>query len=137
MNGDFVTYRDGRSVNDVISELIQGGGGGVGCFIAEYGETTAQEIIDFLESIDNPIAPMLVERNGRFSTVITAQKMAENRVVIRIFEAINPGYYMITYTITDSRWAASNAGFQPLLVSGTNIKTVNGNTLLGSGDLSV
>lgn len=27
--------------------------------------------------------------------------------------------------------------FQPILVSGTNIKTINGNSLLGSGDLTV
>ena len=27
--------------------------------------------------------------------------------------------------------------FQPILVSGTNIKTINGNSLLGSGDLPV
>jgi len=32
---------------------------------------------------------------------------------------------------------ASDAGFQEELVSGTNIKTVNGNSLLGSGDLVV
>ena len=29
------------------------------------------------------------------------------------------------------------SGYQPLLVSGTNIKTVNGNSLLGSGNLSI
>lgn len=29
------------------------------------------------------------------------------------------------------------AGYQPLLVSGTNIKTVNGSSLLGSGNLTV
>ena len=29
------------------------------------------------------------------------------------------------------------ANYQPTLVSGTNIKTINGNTLLGSGDLSI
>ena len=29
------------------------------------------------------------------------------------------------------------ANYQPTLVSGTNIKTINGNTLLGSGDLTI
>lgn len=33
--------------------------------------------------------------------------------------------------------SAGHTGFQPTLVSGTNIKTVNGSSLLGSGDLSV
>lgn len=32
---------------------------------------------------------------------------------------------------------AADSGFQPLLVSGTNIKTINGNSLLGSGDLTI
>lgn len=32
---------------------------------------------------------------------------------------------------------ASDVGAQPTLVSGTNIKTVNGNSLLGSGDLTI
>jgi hypothetical protein len=32
---------------------------------------------------------------------------------------------------------AAQSGLQPTLVSGTNIKTINGNTLLGSGDLVV
>jgi hypothetical protein len=32
---------------------------------------------------------------------------------------------------------ASNVGAQPTLVSGTNIKTINGESILGNGDLSV
>jgi hypothetical protein len=32
---------------------------------------------------------------------------------------------------------AAQSGLQPTLVSGTNIKTINGNSLLGSGDLSI
>lgn len=34
-------------------------------------------------------------------------------------------------------WAKCKAAFQDKLVSGTNIKTVNGESLLGSGDLTV
>ena len=33
--------------------------------------------------------------------------------------------------------SASDVGAQPTLVSGTNIKTVNGNSLLGSGDITI
>jgi len=32
---------------------------------------------------------------------------------------------------------AAQSGLQPTLVSGTNIKTINGNSLLGSGDLTI
>ena len=38
--------------------------------------------------------------------------------------------------LTSTDWTTFN-GKQALLVSGTNIKTINGNTLLGSGDLTV
>lgn len=31
----------------------------------------------------------------------------------------------------------THSGYQPTLVSGTNIKTVNGQSLLGSGDLTI
>jgi len=33
--------------------------------------------------------------------------------------------------------SAAHTGFQPTLVSGTNIKTINSNSLLGSGDLAI
>lgn len=47
-----------------------------------------------------------------------------------------------TSTTTNKTWSASklNTTFntkQPTLVSGTNIKTVNGNSLLGSGDVTI
>lgn len=41
-----------------------------------------------------------------------------------------------TGKLSSSDWAAFNAK-QPALVSGTNIKTINGNSILGSGDLVV
>lgn len=34
-------------------------------------------------------------------------------------------------------WARIKSSFQEKLVSGTNIKTVNGNSLLGSGDMTI
>lgn len=61
----------------------------------------------------------------------------------------NDAGYITGYTETDPTvpaWAkasskpsytASEVGAQPTLVSGTNIKTVNGNSLLGSGDLTI
>lgn len=159
MNGDFVNYKDGRSVNDVIQKIIdEGGGGGVGpqgppgpqgpkgdkgdkgdsgveVFLATYGVTTAQEIITYLES--GLSMPFFVERSGSFYTVITAVKQADNKVIIRSFATISGKYYMFTYTITNSTWAASSQGFQDLLVSGTNIKTINNESLLGSGNISI
>jgi len=47
---------------------------------------------------------------------------------------------VLAYTSATDIWenkTPSEAGLQPTLVSATNIKTINGNTLLGSGDLVI
>jgi len=47
---------------------------------------------------------------------------------------------VLSYTSATDIWenkTPSEAGIQPTLVSATNIKTINGNTLLGSGDLVI
>jgi hypothetical protein len=47
---------------------------------------------------------------------------------------------LLQYDSTASLWkneSLSTAGIQPTLTSGTNIKTINGTTLLGSGDIVV
>lgn len=42
-----------------------------------------------------------------------------------------------TYNLKDATARSELSGKQATLVSGTNIKTVNGNSLLGSGDLTI
>jgi nitrogen fixation protein len=47
---------------------------------------------------------------------------------------------LLQYDSASSLWkneSLSTAGIQPTLQSGTNIKTINGNSLLGSGDITV
>lgn len=47
---------------------------------------------------------------------------------------------IIQYDLATDLWqnkSLSNAGIQPTLVSGTNIKTVSGNSLLGSGNINI
>jgi hypothetical protein len=47
---------------------------------------------------------------------------------------------ILQYDSATSLWkneSFSTAGIQPTLVSGTNIKTINGTTLLGSGDIAI
>lgn len=106
-------------------------------FVATYNVTTAQEIIAYLDAAKEPFAPMLVKRGADYYTVVTAAKQAENRVIIRSFATLSGEYYMFTYTVTDGVWAGASQGFQYKLVSGTNIKTVGGKSLLGSGDIPI
>lgn len=43
----------------------------------------------------------------------------------------------IAYDTSNSRWEKHSITLQQLLVSGTNIKTINGNSLLGNGNLII
>ena len=134
-----VTSGDGKSFlgNDGQYHVIQGGSGDAKAFIAEYNVTTAQEIIDFIDASNEPYAPMQVKRGGSYYTVVTAVKQDTNQVIIRTFATLSGNYYMFTYTVTDGTWASSSYGFQKILESGTNIKTINGQSLLGSGNIEV
>lgn len=104
-------------------------------FVAEYNVTTAQQINAFLDRAD-PKSVILVKRGNDYYTVITTAKQAENKVIIRTFATLSGNYYIFQYTITNAVWANGNFGIQQLLQSGTNIKTINGESLLGGGNIS-
>lgn len=106
-------------------------------FVAEYNVTTAQEIIEFINGNHEPCAPMVVKRGTDYYTVITATKVEDNRAIIRTFATLSGVFYIFTYDITNKSWANNNYGVQKVLVSGTDIKTVNGQSLLGSGNIDV
>lgn len=128
-----ITDASGEHSFDVMDG--ESGSGGDKVFVAVYGVTTAQEIIAFLDS-GSPM-PFFVERAGSYYTVTTASKQSDKRVIVRSFATISGNYYMFVYDITNDRWGSSNFGFQPLLESGLNIKTVNGESLLGGGNIIV
>lgn len=129
-----ITTKTGTESFDVMDG--QGGGSGDDVFVATYGVTTAQQINAFLDSND-PKAPMVVKRGNDYYTVITTVKQAENKVIIRTFASLSGAFYIFTYTVTDNTWSNSNYGVQQLLVSGVNIKTVGGQSLLGEGDIPI
>jgi hypothetical protein len=54
------------------------------------------------------------------------------------YDATNPAGYIDSSALTPYLTSATAAAtYQPTLVSATNIKTINGNSILGSGDLTV
>lgn len=63
--------------------------------------------------------------------------LRDNELALKADKATTLSGYGITdaYTKTESNTALSNK--QNTLVSGTNIKTINGNSILGSGDLVI
>ena len=60
----------------------------------------------------------------------------QNSDLLEISEVTADGYDSKSITGAEIITAAQS-GLQPTLVSGTNIKSINGNSLLGSGDLTV
>ena len=104
-------------------------------FIAEYGVTSAQEIIEYLGS--EPFAPVIVKRGNEYSTSILSVQRNDNSVLLRTFGSNNGDYYIFNFTVTDTTWASSSYGLQKKLVSGTDIKTINGETLIGEGDITI
>lgn len=135
VSGNNIKTVNGKSLLGAGNIDIEGGDGKA--FIAEYGVTTAQEIIAYIESSNEPFPPMLIKRNNVYYTVTTAQKQDDTKVIVRSFATLSGDYYMFTYTITNGSWASSSHGFQKLLESGTNIKTINNQSLLGAGNIDI
>lgn len=111
--GHRVTITDAAHPEGQSFDVMDGkGGSDAKVFVAEYNVTTAQEIIAYLDAAEEPFAPILIKRGNDYYTAITAQKQAENKVIIRSFASLSGDYYVFMYTITDGSWAASNYPLQ-------------------------
>lgn len=119
-----------NSVNSALSDLVSDLQ-----FIAEYNVTTAQEIAAYIDK--GYPKPIVIKRGNDFYTSILAQKSSDTKVILRCIGSASNEFYMFTYTITNGTWASASHGLQSKLVSGTNIKTINGSSILGEGDISV
>lgn len=103
--------------------------------IIGYQQATAQEIIEFIEQ--NPHAPLVIDSNGEQQTVLFALKQADNKVMLRVLGSISGKWHIFQHNIQDQRWTAVTFPLQDKLESGTSIKTINGESLLGSGDIAI
>lgn len=103
--------------------------------VAEYNVTTAQELLDYLGT--EPFAPVIVKRGGDYYTALLSNQRNSESAVVRVLGSSGGDYYIFNYAVTGNTWASSSYGLQKRLVSGTDIKTINGESLLGSGDISL
>lgn len=116
--------------------VISATGSGDDTFVAEYGVTTSQEILAYLDSTKEPFAPILVKRGNTYYTAVISTP-GSDRVNLSTFGTISGEGYLFNYTVTGANWSSSNIGFQTKLVSGTSIKTINNQSLLGSGNIDI
>lgn len=106
-------------------------------FVATYNVTTAQELIGYLDSAKEPFAPILVKRGSDYYTAALATKSGDDKVIVRVIGSGSGDYIVFNYTITGNIWASSSYVFQKKLESGASIKTVNNQSLLGSGNIDI
>ena len=78
--------------------------------IAEYQQTTAQEIAEFLD--ENPAAPLIIKQtNGSMLTAIYANKQSDSKVNVRCIGTIQGEYYVFDHTVDGSSWTATTYPF--------------------------
>lgn len=106
-------------------------------FVATYNVTPAQEIIAYLDSANEPFAPVIVKRGNDYYTAALATKSGDDGVIVRVLGSGSGDYIVFNYTVRGNAWSNSSYTFQKKLVSGTDIKTINGESLLGSGDIAI
>lgn len=81
-------------------------------FVAVYGVTTAQEIIQYANPDNEPFAPMLVKRGNDYFTANNILKQNEQTVILRTLGTISGVHTVFTYTVTDGRWTAATTQLQ-------------------------
>lgn len=81
-------------------------------FVAVYGSTTAQEIIQYANPDNEPFAPILIRRGNDYFTANNILKQNEQTVILRTLGTISGVHTVFTYTVTDGRWTAATTQLQ-------------------------
>ena len=90
------------------------------------------------------VLPPVSDGSSTKIKLVEVQNYGSGTVMMVSFgDIINNGTNNVLYSVSGTRqnnldaWSVSQKTMQEKLVSGTSIKTVNGNTLLGSGDVTI
>lgn len=76
-------------------------------FVATYGSTTAQEILQYANPNNEPFAPIIIRRGNDYHTATSILKQNEQSVILRAIGTISGVHTIFTYTITNGSWATS------------------------------
>lgn len=136
--GHRVTITDEEHPQGQSFDVMDGEGGDSGkVFVATYGSTTAQDILSYMDATKEPFAPIIIKRGNDYYTSILSVKQADNKVLLRCVGSSSGSYYIFNYTVTDGSWASNSQGLQNILESGVNVKTINDQPVLGSGNIDI
>ena len=98
------------------------------CLEGEFSSLKSDIIVSALGFNDYTVTSNDMSGGGSYTITMTQNTPKE-------FSQFSDG--TTTYTIKDSTARSELANKQDTLVSGTNIKTINGNSLLGSGNITI
>ena len=127
---EFVANTVGRALAKFRETYPSGGN----VMVAEYNVTTAQELLDYMGA--RSFAPLVVKRGTDYYTAVLSTRRNDESALVRVLGSSGGDYFLFTYTVTGNTWASSSYGLQKRLASGTDIKTINGESLLGAGDIT-
>jgi hypothetical protein len=116
-------------------EWVEGGGGGAGVWGSITGTITNQtDLVSYITTrLTDYATQAWVTSQGYITNVITALGFTPENVANKQTDLTASATKYPTVNAVNTGLGAK----QDTLVSGTNIKTINGNNVLGSGDISI
>lgn len=118
-----------KYVDDSISE-------NQGVFVAVYEQTSYADVKTAIDT-HKAIVLDMPANNNQFCITFSTYTNGSNALMYAIYKMSDKPTLMTVTLTPANNWTISHTGLQDKLESGTNIKTINGNSVLGSGDLEI
>ena len=123
-------YKNGNFVESPVVTLS--GGGDSDIFVAVYNQTS---LVDIGAALALNKLVLCFYNNRLYTYASTETIVSPPAVTVHFVSVEDKTVYMINVTDLGT-WSTTSFELQSKLVSGTSIKTVNGTSLLGSGNIS-
>ena len=105
-------------------------------FIANYGQTTYADVTAAIDA-DRAIVVNFSNNKNLICVTYATYTAGQNVTMSGIYKD-DSGVSLVTITLTpESAWSIAHTAMQEALESGVSIKTLNGESLLGSGDIDI
>ena len=104
-------------------------------FCAEYGETTYGQVLAAYEA--GKLVYTVVTDSGTDTIFVLTGIYVTAYEAQAVFSSNSSSHLMIAMVDDHDDWSTSSTEVQEKLVSGTNIKTINNTSILGSGNIDI